>query len=74
MIAVGHGFINYVDRIRIHPNFNSGIKDYNIALLKLSELVELKDGLQLLCLPPPNIYAVNRTATVVGLGGEELGI
>lgn len=62
-----------IDEIHIHPEYNTESHAYDIALLRLKKMPNIKPGeLWPACLPtaPVNSYA-GRTATVVGWGRTE---
>lgn len=66
-------YILQVERIIIHPGFNTQHSQHDIALLRLSTHVLFTPYIQPACLPSREFDAENTIGTVVGWGRTERG-
>lgn len=60
----------YVDKVIVHPNFNSGNLFNDVALLILKEEVVLEKNIDLICLPPKDFIPDEKECFASGWGGD----
>lgn len=70
--SVGDLCITHVDveieRIFVHKDYNARFKNHDIALLRLSEEVELTENIQPICLPSSSVSFDHKNLSVAGWG------
>lgn len=59
-----------VREVLIHPNFHGGSLRNDIALLFLGEMIELKENIGIICLPPQGSKLENSMCTAGGWGKD----